>query len=108
MAAYPSVSKRTTVIARAALIIDASVSGAVRAVDLSAEDIFEIEVVHPYINSTDHDTLITFYDTNKALVVALSAGDGNTYDVLFEARPTVEVINGSWYNVTANMVGNKQ
>ena len=108
MAAYPSIGMRTVVSPVASIIIDTAVSGAVRGIDLSAEDVFEIEVIHPFISAADRNTIISFYNTNKALIVALDAADGNTYDVMFKARPTVEVINATWFTVTANMVGNIQ
>ena len=108
MAAYPSVPMLTVVEPRASLKIDAAVSGAVRGVDLSAEDIFDIEVTHTLLTAAERDTVINFYNANKALVVALTAGDGNTYDVLFTARPGVSVVTPIRFTVTAKMVGNKQ
>ena len=108
MAAYPSIGMRTVVSPVASIIIDTAASGAVRGIDLSAADVFEIEVTHPLISAADRDTIISFYTSNKALIVALDAADGNTYDAMFKARPTVEVVNATWFTVTSSVVGNIQ
>lgn len=107
MAAYPSLGRRTRVRALNNRKTDISESGTVRIVDLSAAQVYQINVEHPLIDSTDRATLRSFWTTNKNLVVTITAGDGYSYDAYFVNEPEVEVINSVRSNVSVVLVGNR-
>ena len=107
MASYPSIGKKTKVRALNNRPVDISDAGTPRIVDLAAAQVYQIDVEHPLINSTDLATLRTFWTTNKNLNVTLSAGDGYNYDAWFVNEPDVEVVNSVRSNVRVTLVGNR-
>ena len=86
---------------------DVSDSGAVRAVDLSEELSYSIEVTHPLLDATDRDTILSFYASNRNTFTQISPGDGRDYDMLITTEPTVKVVTPIRFTLTSKMVGNK-
>ena len=107
MATYPSLGKRTTVRALNDRKTDISEAGGVRIVDLSAAQVYEVQVEHPLINATDLATLRTFWTTNKNSANTITAGDGYSYSGYFVNEPEVDVINNSWANARVTIVGSR-
>lgn len=107
MAAYPSVAKLSRITPINDRRSDISEAGYVRQVDLSAEQVYQLDLEHPYVSSTDRSTLAAFWLANKGTTVTVTAGDGYTYDCLFVNEPAVEAINGTWWNVRAQLVGKR-
>ena len=108
MATYPtSIGKRTSVRALNDRRTDVSDAGDVRIVDLTAAQVYEIKVEHPYINSTDLATLRTFFTTNKNVSNTIAAGDGYSYAGYFVNEFEVDVINSTWANARCVIVGSR-
>jgi hypothetical protein len=107
MATYPSLGKRTTVRALNDRKTDISEAGGVRIVDLSAAQVYEVQVDHPLINSTDLATLRSFWTTNKNSANTITAGDGYSYSGYFVNEPVVDVINNSWATARVTIVGSR-
>jgi len=87
--------------------VDVSDAGTVRLVALSEETAFTIDITHPIIDSTDRDTLLTFYQTNKNNTNTITLA-GSTYDVLFAGDYAVESVSASYYTLSVTLVGTKQ
>ena len=107
MATYPTLGKRTTVRALNDRKTDISEAGGVRIVDLSAAQVYEVQVEHPLISATDLATLRTFWTTNKNVANTITAGDGYSYSGYFVNEPEVDVINNSWANARVTIVGSR-
>ena len=107
MATYPSLGKRTTVRALNDRKTDISEAGGVRIVDLSAAQVYEVQVEHPLINATDLATLRSFWTTNKNAANTITAGDGYSYSGYFVNEPEVDVINNTWSNARVTIVGSR-
>ena len=106
MATYPTtIGKRTAVRALNDRKTDISEAGGVRIVDLSAAQVYEVQVAHPLINSTDLTTLRTFWTTNKNVANTIAAGDGYSYSGFFVNEFEVDVINGTWATARCTIVG---
>jgi len=108
MAAYPAIGMLTIITPEGGIRHDIAESGAVRAVDLSEEMAYSVQINHPLLDATDRDTILAFYTANKNSIVTLTAGDGRIYEVLFTTEPTVDVVSATRFTLTADMFGNLQ
>ncbi len=107
MAAYPSVAKLTKITPLNDRKSDVSDAGYVRQVDLSAQQVYQLDIEHPYVSSTDRTTITSFWTANKGTTCTVTAGDGNTYDCLFTNEPYVEAINGTLWSVKVKLIGKR-
>lgn len=107
MATYPSIGLQHDIRPLSKRRIDVSDAGTVRSVDLNETTVYRIAIKHPIINSTDRDTLVSFYTTNKNNVNAITLA-GATYDTHFEADYRVESISASYFDLSVVLVGVKQ
>jgi len=54
--------------------------GVHKSIDFAAEELYDITLTHPLIDTVDRATLKTFYDTNKRLQITTQAlSDGYVY-----------------------------
>jgi len=107
MPAYPTLPIATKVVPVNALKTDISDSGDVRAIDLSAQNVYRLDITHPLLDATERNTLTSFYTTNKGVVVTVTAGDGNTYDCLITREPTITVVTPIRFTAKITLVGNR-
>lgn len=68
------------------VITRATVTGALRTIDLGAADTFRITLTHPLIEAADVQLLMDFWDANRGASFSLTTG-GNTYDCRLDERP---------------------
>lgn len=107
MPSYPSLpllSKVTPINDRKT---DVSEAGTVRQVDLSAAQVYRVNVTHNYLTAAQRTTLQSFWATNKGVVVTVAAGDGHSYDCLFTNEPSVETVNGVFFDASVELTGNR-
>lgn len=85
---YPSVPMRRPQIfpVGETVITRATVTGALRTIDLGAADIFQIVLTHPLLEAADVQLLMDFWDANRGASFSLTTG-GNTYDCRLDERP---------------------
>lgn len=107
MATYPSIAKKTRVRALNDRKTDVSDAGDVRIVDLSAAQVYEVTIEHPFVSSADLATLRTFWTTNKNASNTIAAGDGYSYAGYFVNEFEVDVINSTWANARCTIVGSR-
>ena len=105
---YPAVPKKTSVVPDSRTIVDASDSGAVRAVDLVDSVAYSIDISHPMIDAAQRDELIAFYEGNLGAVTSVTAADGRSYSVLINSAAEIEVVTPLRFNVRARLPGNQQ
>lgn len=111
MAAYPSVAQTsgTTVSFLPGIDIDISTSGTLRGVNRFVEEVVDITVEHDLIDTTDKDSIITFYTTNKTLEFTFTYdGDSTVYDCLFVNRPQVMWLAPGLWKVVSKLRGKLQ
>jgi len=111
MAAYPSVAQTsgTTVTPKPGIDIDISTSGTLRGVNKYVEEVADITVEHDLIDTTDKDSIITFYTSNKATEFTFTYnGDSTVYDCLFTSKPQVTWIAPGLWKVTSKLIGKLQ
>lgn len=109
MATYPAVDFKTKSIKRRNKpSVDISETGIVRAQDLSAVAVYDIEIEHPFITASQVNTLQSFYDSNKFLEITTQAlSDGATYTCLMVDEPEIKDLNGIYKHVTQRLVGTR-
>ena len=108
MATYPSIDAQTKVTPKQTLKIDISEGGDLRAQDLTAADMYDIDIEHPWIDAADVTTLQSFFATNKNLTITTQTlADGNTYDCLMVKGPVVLEHNGIFRTVKQKLVGTR-
>lgn len=106
--AYPlSVfSLDTQIVPRPTVQIDAASDGTVRGRVIQDQEVFDASVGHKLITQAQKDTLLAFYDANRAAEIELTYA-GETYHLYFTGRPIVSPMNGTsvWWQARVNMVG---
>lgn len=107
MAAYPTLPMRTRVTPLNDRKTDVSEAGYVRQVDLSAQQVYRIDVRHEYLTDSELSTLLTSWSTNKGTTITITAGDGYTYDCLWTQEPRLEVLNGTWQHADVTLIGKR-
>jgi len=109
MPTYPDVPTRTRRIKRDNQPKpEVSEGGIIRAQDLSAQAVYDIELEHPYITASQVSTLQTFYSNNKnATITTRQLADGNTYDCEHIYEPEVEDHNATYKTVRQKLIGTR-
>lgn len=109
MANYPSLTQlvESEAVVVDDLVFDRAVSGRGRARVFFTEKKWRFVVKHR-VKVADLTTLMTFYDTNRALVFQLTwLGPGpiqnTTFDCLFEAPPEVKYLTPQIVEITTRM-----
>lgn len=106
MAAYPSIGLQHKIKPITKRQVDVSDEGDIRTADLGNTTVYRIDLTHPVINSTDRDTLLAFYNTNKNNVNTITlAGAG--YDTHFESDYDVESLSASYFTLSVTLIGVK-
>lgn len=108
MTAYVTAPRQTRIrLAGAQHIVDTSDAGKPRVVDLEADTLYSVEIIHPLMSSSERTTVESFWATNRGTVVDVLAEDGYTY-----ACPLVGAID--WQTISAarstgrvTLVGNR-
>lgn len=86
--------------------VSTSADGTLRAKVTYSETVFELNVVHPFLSTTDKDSIITFYNTNKNLNFTFNlASESQDYTCIFKSQPEVQKISSSFWNVTMKAIG---
>jgi len=108
MAAYPSIpiDNSTQISADGGISVDRAEDGTIRGRVSYAETVYTMKLVHTLLTSTQRDTLMTFYDTNKALSWTFTY-DSDTYTLRFMGAPQHQHLSGGWWNVTVSAIGTK-
>lgn len=106
MAAYPSIGLQHKITPATSRRVSVSDAGTIRSVDLSEATVYNIQLTHPVINSTDRDTLIAFYVANKNSVNTITLA-GASYNVHFASDYTVDSISAAYFNLAVDLVGVK-
>lgn len=104
MAAYPSIGLRYSIKPESKQIPDISAAGTIRTVDLGEDVVYRINIEHPLIESTDKDTLLTFYSTNKASVNTITLA-GDTYDITFAEDYTIKQDSATYFTLSTVVYG---
>ncbi len=109
MAIYPSIGRKTKIApVNRRTTIDQSDAGTIRIADTGADDIYEITVDHPLLDSTDRATFWAFFDTYRLTQNAITpAGSGDTYNVHFSGVPEEVMDTPTRWTITAKLIGNK-
>lgn len=68
--------------------------------------IYNGQIIHNLITSTERDTLVAFYETNKTVSFTFTY-DGSTYTMRFKGKPKEQHLQGGWWRVDVQMIGNK-
>ena len=85
---------------------DVADDGTIRGLVNFADTVYVGQLVYSYIDSTDRNTLQTFYDTNKALSFSF-AYDGDTYTMRYIRHPRKRRMVGGWWRMTVDIHGTK-
>jgi hypothetical protein len=106
MAAYPSIGLQHDIKPANQRRVSISEAGTVRFVNLGDATAYTIRLTHPIINSTDRDTLLTFYTTNKNNVNTITLA-GAAYNVHFLHDYEVESLSASYFTLSVTLAGVK-
>lgn len=107
MANYPTIPQKTRVVPTNDIITEISDAGDVRSANLAAKQVYRLTLQHPLLTLTERNTLVSFWGTNKNLVVTVDGGNGETYDCLFTNEPSEKTDNGTWFDMSVILEGNK-
>lgn len=106
MAAYPSYGYKLELTPDDGRQLIRSVSGEPRIKDYFDDVWYTANVVHPCLSTSDKDTLIAWYATNKdfwnTFTESVSSID---YTMLISNEPTTRHLAGDWWEVTTSWVG---
>ena len=106
MAAYPSIALQHDIRPANPRRVSISDAGTVRLVSLGEATAYTIRLVHPIINSTDRDTLLTFYSTNKNNANTITLA-GSGYNIYFLSDYEVESVSASFFTLSVTVAGVK-
>lgn len=104
MAAYPSIGLRYKIKPKDDQRLDVSAAGGIRGVDLSEDTVYRISITHPTIPQADKDTLLTFFDTNKASTNTITLG-GDDYSVTYAEDYSIKQDSGSYFTLSTVLYG---
>ena len=107
MAAYPTLPMLTDVTPLNDRETDISEAGGVRQVDLSAAQVYRIDIHHPLLTTTQVGTLLTSWSTNKGTTMTITASDGYSYSALWTQEPRVKQVNGTWRQAEVTLIGSR-
>lgn len=108
MATYPDIDQSfdSSVRQDGGVSLDEADDGSLRGRSAYAENMYDLEIIHPWISTTDKNTLLTFYDTNKTAVNTFTLdADGNDYSVVFVQPPAWKKHSATHWTVTMYMRG---
>ena len=113
MASYPSelpYCRGSERIIRPGTQIDVATDGTLRGRRFYAADLYEFHLVHHAISSTQRDTLLAFYETNKISLIEYTWNeDSAVYEVyFFPDAPRVGLIRGTTYTANVTLMGHAQ
>ena len=81
-----------------------NVGSGIRSMDISNAEVYQIDIVHPLLDSDDRDTLVAFYLANRTTVNTLDLA-GDRYDVRYMADYAVKHISATRFTLTTTMMG---
>jgi len=107
---YPTIPVRTTISQiDDGVVTDQTAAGTLRSVDLNANNVYRLLLVHPLITVAQRDQVVTFYDNHRVVEFPFSPLiDAYTYLCRFEAEPERETIDGVLFNVSVILQGVRQ
>ena len=109
MAAYPTLPIKCNIKPSDSNSRNLSVdqAGGIHAVDLGAKTAYQIEVVHPLLESADRQTALDFYEANRNLVSQFTY-NGAVYDVVYMSDYAEEFVSPTRTTLKVNLMGNRQ
>ena len=109
MAAYPSIGYTATIEPSEGRRLVIAFDGSPRIRDYQTEIWYDGTITHPLISSTDKDTILTFYTTNKdSWNTFTESVSSDVYDILLVNEPVCQHLAGDWWQVTTTWRGSKQ
>ena len=108
--AYPSVDQsfETSVGPLEGTVWDRADDGSIRGRNFHDADWYDIRVVHEWISTSDKNSIISDYASNKTSSVSWTyAADSTAYTCYYQRRPTVTPMNstGTYWRVETEFVG---
>lgn len=104
MAAYPSIGLQYAIKPESKQRVDISAAGTIRSVSLNEDTVYRISITHPLVDSTDRDTLLAFYDTNKANVNTVTLA-GDSYNITFAEDYSIKQDSATYFTLSTVVYG---
>lgn len=108
MTAYVTSPRQTRVrLERAQHIVDTSDAGKPRVVDLAADTLYAIEIIHPLMSTAERASVETFWAANRGAVIDVLAEDGYTYECPLVGSVDWQMVGPTRSTGRVSLVGNR-